>query len=302
MAADSWRWTEDEWRRPVARVRAGRRLGGTWPGGAQVAVALSFDSDHETSALRDGQTHPGRLSQGEYGSRVAVPRILRLLERFRAPATFFMPAVSGLLHPDEPRAYVDRGHEIGVHGWIHERNTQLTAADERDLTERSLDTLERLSGARPVGIRTPSWEFSDHTLDVIRQLGFRYDSSLMGDDEPYEIIADGLETGIVELPVEWIRDDAPYLNMDRFGGIRPHTAPRALGEIWRDEFDQARAERGLFQLTLHPHVIGHRSRIVVLEELLEHITGHDDVWLATHQQIVEHVAADLRPVEPEGTA
>ncbi|MQA01976.1 MAG: polysaccharide deacetylase family protein [Streptosporangiales bacterium] len=294
MAIESWRWAEAQWRRPVERVRAGRRLvPPTWPGDARVAVTISFDSDHETSALRDGITHPGRLSQGEYGARAAVPRILRLLDRYGVPATFFMPAVAALLHPDEPRSYVESGHEIGVHGWIHERNTLLDADAELDLTARSIDTLERLSGARPVGIRTPSWEFSEHTLDVIRKLGFRYDSSLMGDDEPYEIVADGAPTGIVELPVEWIRDDAPCLTMDRFGGLRPYTAPRELGRIWRDEFDQARQERGVFQLTLHPHVIGHRSRIVVLDELLDHITSFDDVWLATHEQVVEQVAAEL---------
>lgn len=119
MTVESWRWSEDDWRRPVARVRAGRRLAGPWPDGKRVAVAISFDSDHETSALRDGNTHPGRLSQGEYGARAAVPRVLDLLDRYRTPATFFMPAVSALLHPDEPRAYVERGHELGVHGWIH---------------------------------------------------------------------------------------------------------------------------------------------------------------------------------------
>ncbi|GAA1683847.1 polysaccharide deacetylase [Nonomuraea maheshkhaliensis] len=285
-----WQWDEPTWRGHVERVRAGRSLRPrTWPGGARVAVALSFDADHETIPLRDGETRPGRLSQGEYGSRAAAPRILRLLERHRIPASFFVPAVSALLHPGEVRDYAAAGHEVALHGWIHERNLLLTPADERELALRAADTLERLSGTRPVGLRTPSWDFSDHTLAITRELGLRYDSSLMADDEPYELLAGGEPTGVVEIPVEWIRDDAPYLTMDRQAGSRPHTPPRQVAGIWRDEFDAAFEEGGLFQLTMHPHVIGHRSRMVALSELVEHISAHDGVWYATHAQVAEYV-------------
>jgi peptidoglycan/xylan/chitin deacetylase (PgdA/CDA1 family) len=277
-----WQWDEPTWRGHVERVRAGAKLTPpSWPGGARVAVAISFDADHETISLRDGETSPGRLAQGEYGSRTAVPRILALLAEYGVPASFFVPAVSAMLHPADIEAYVAAEHEIAVHGWIHERNTLLTPAEELDLTGRACDTLERLAGTRPVGIRTPSWDFSDSTLEIICQLGLRYDSSLMADDEPYELLADGRPTGVVELPVEWIRDDVPYLT------TRPYTRPRALLEIWRDEFDAAHAEGGLFQLTLHPHVIGHRSRLVVLRELLTHITDRSGVWFGTHAAVAE---------------
>jgi peptidoglycan-N-acetylglucosamine deacetylase len=287
---EPWRWAESDWRGHVERVRAGQALRGDgWPGGARVAVAISFDADHETLALREGETSPGELSRGEYGNRVAAPRILRLLERFGVRASFFMPAVSALLHPEEARGYVDAGHELGLHGWIHEWNTRLPPGAERELAFRAADTLERVGGVRPVGVRTPSWDFSADTLAIIQDLGLRYDSSLMADDEPYELLADGEPTGLVEIPVEWIRDDAPYFPMNRKMHLFPHQAPRDVLEIWRDEFDQARAEDGLFQLTLHPHIIGHRSRIVVLEELLAHIADHADVWFATHAQVAAHV-------------
>jgi len=108
--------------------------------------------------------------------------------------------------------------------------------------------------------------------------------------EPYELLADGAPTGIVEIPVEWIRDDAPYLTMDRLTGTRPYTAPRELLRIWLDEFELARTQRGLFQLTLHPHVIGHRSRIIVLEQLLEHISAISGVYFARHDQVAAYVA------------
>lgn len=284
-----WQWPETTWRGHVEAVRAGRPLRPhRWPGGAEVAVALSFDSDHETIPLREGETRPGKLSQGEYGSRVGAPRILRLLAEHDAPATFFMPAVSALLHPDEARGYAEAGHEVALHGWIHERNMLLEPADERDLALRAADTLEHLTGTRPVGLRTPSWDFSDHTLAISRELGLRYDSSLMADDEPYEILAHGEPTGMVEVPVEWIRDDAPYFMMERHASLRPYTPPRSVAGIWRDEFDRARDEGGVFQLTLHPHIIGHRSRMTVLRELLDHICAHQ-VWYATHAELAEYV-------------
>lgn len=299
MTLEPWQWKEATWRGHVNRVRAGRSLTPPrWPGDAQVAVAISFDSDHETIPLRDGETSPGKLAQGEYGSRVAAAKIIKLLADYEVPASFFMPAVSALLHPEELEAYVAGGHEIAVHGWIHERNMLLDRADEFDLTERALETLAKLTGTRPTGIRTPSWDFSENTLDIVRELGFAYDSSLMADDEPYELLAHGRPTGIIEIPVEWIRDDAPYFMMERYAGLRPYMPPRSALQIWTDEFDAAKAEGGLFQLTLHPHIIGHRSRLVVLRELLTHISAHSDVWFATHAQIADL----LRPSISDATS
>jgi peptidoglycan/xylan/chitin deacetylase (PgdA/CDA1 family) len=289
-----WRWPEARFRHETSRVRAGRPLAPPrWPNDSTVAVALSFDSDHETSALRSGDAHPGRLSQGEYGSRVGARRILELLERHGAPASFFVPAVSALLHPDEVKDYASAGHEVALHGWIHEWNTELAEEEERELLRRSAAVLEGLTGRRPVGIRTPSWDFSEHTLGLILELGLTYDSSLMADDEPYEILADGKPTGVVEIPVEWIRDDAPYLTMDRRSPLRPSPAPRDLLQPWVDEFEAAHETGGLFQLTMHPHVIGHRSRLVVLNELLDHIGSRQGVWFATHEQVAAACAAQL---------
>lgn len=289
MPAEPWAWPETTWRTHVERVRAGRQLTPGWPHGARVAVALSFDSDHETISLRDSETSPGKLSQGEYGARVGVPRVLDLLSHHDIPATFFVPAVCALLRPDEIKSYVDEGHEVGMHGWIHERNALLDEATERELAFRAYDVLTQVAGVAPVGIRTPSWDFSHHTLAISRELGLAYDSSLMADDEPYEIVADGVPTGMVEIPVEWIRDDAPYFTMDRFTNSRPYTSPRDVLTIWRDEFDAAHRSGGLFQLTMHPHVIGHRSRLAVLTELVEHIKRHTDVWFATHVDIARYV-------------
>ncbi|MEO1687203.1 MAG: polysaccharide deacetylase [Pseudomonadota bacterium] len=279
-----WEWPEARWRGAVGRVRAGRSLRpAAWPGGAACAVALSFDSDHETLTLRRGVVSPGELSGGEYGARRGVTRILELLARRGLPASFYVPAVTAQLHPDEQRRVIDAGHEIGVHSWIHEMNSELPAAVERDLQMRAADALERICGARPAGIRTPSWDFSAATLGITREMGLEYDSSLMADDDPYELLEDGEATGVVEIPVEWIRDDAPYF-MFRLAGARPHLGPRDVLDIWTREFEGALAEGGLFQLTMHPHIIGHRSRMAILEELLERIAG-ENVWAATHLDV-----------------
>ena len=287
-----WQWEEPRWRSIVGKVRAGRSLKpAAWKDGARVAVALSFDSDHESLTLRSGETSPGKLSQGEYGNRAAMPRILSMLARYDVPATFFVPAVVAMLYPEEQREVAGAGHEIGLHGWIHEFNSRLPLEDERDLQMRAADALERVAGVRPVGMRTPSWDFSPHTLAIARELGLLYDSSLMADDDPYELLEDGEPTGMVELPVEWIRDDAVYFNMDRASALRPHTPPSAVLEIFEAEFDGALREGGLFLLTLHPHVIGHRSRLVLVEALIDHIRGRPGVWFATHEEVARFCLA-----------
>ncbi len=284
-----WQWPEEHWREIVNRVRAGRPLRPKrWPGGAKCAVALSFDSDHETNELREAGESIGRLSQGQYGNRQGVPRILHLLKKHDVKASFFVPAVTALLYPDEQRRVVDEGHEVAIHGWIHERNSVLPFESERDLQRRSADTLEKISGTRPVGIRTPSWDFSPHTLAITKEMGLLYDSSLMADVDCYELLLEGKPSGVVELPVEWIRDDAVYFNMNRFAALRPYTPPQAVFDIFRRELDAAHEEGGLFQLTMHPHISGYRSRIWILEELIRHAKAKGDVWFATHAEVAKY--------------
>ena len=289
--SEPFEWDEATWRGRVNQVRAGRNLlPASWPGGARCAVALSFDSDHETNELRDGGLSPARLSWGEFGARRGIPRIRKVLDRHGVKASFFVPAVSALLHPEEQKSLAGDGHEIALHGWIHERNTDVPPEKERELMLRAADTLETITGTRPVGMRTPSWDYSGATLKIARELGLLYDSSLFADDDPYEILDHGAATGIVELPVEWIRDDAVYFMMNRFGAQRPYTPPTDVLDIFRREFDGAHEEGGLFLLTMHPHITGYRSRIFILDELLAHIAAKGDCWIATHAEIARYCA------------
>ncbi len=298
QAKPGWQWTMDSITRVVHAVRAGRSLQpAAWPGGARVAVLLSFDVDNETIALRFGEPTPGTLSQGQYGARRGLGRVVRLLDRHRIPATFFIPAVSLALTPAMADSITRSGrHEFGVHGWVHELNTTLPDSAERALLTKAVGELTRMTGRKPTGYRAPSWNFSANTLSILRDLGFRYESSLMADDSPYELLQDGAPTGLVELPVEWILDDAPLFDPR---GER-YSAPRDVARVWMDEFDKAYEEGTMFVLTLHPHVSGHRSRIVALEQLIAHIQakGAGRVWFATHGEAAEYVRRAARLGEP----
>jgi peptidoglycan/xylan/chitin deacetylase (PgdA/CDA1 family) len=180
-------------------------------------------------------------------------------------------------------------HEIGVHGWIHERLPLLNdEKEEQRLLNQSIELLTKMAGKRPVGYRAPSWKFSTWTLAQVKAAGFLYDSSLMASDDPYELLLDGQRTGLIELPIERILDDFPY-----FGGNADGSNPSlsAVYEVFQSEFDVAYEEGGLYLLTMHPHLIGHRSRIAMLDRLIQHMKKRPGVWFATHEQIATHVKA-----------
>jgi peptidoglycan/xylan/chitin deacetylase (PgdA/CDA1 family) len=292
-----YRWDYSKIEETVNKVRAGRDLTPKkWPNGARVAVALSFDFDTETTFLRSGIVSPQPMSRGEYGARVGVPRILKILEQNRVPASFFVPVVSARLHPEAVDAILKSPlkHEIGVHGWVHEVLSSLSAEEERDLTRRAFEFWTKRLGGKPVGIRCPSWDFTNETLSLIREFGFLYDSSLMGDDRPYEIVGEGAPTGIVELPVEWILDDYSYYSYDR-----PTYAYHRMGDnevfaVYKGEFDKAYEEGTLFLLTMHPWITGHRSRVAVLERLIAYMKTKPDVWFATHEQVARIASKKIK--------
>jgi peptidoglycan-N-acetylglucosamine deacetylase len=292
-----WRWTYDSALTVVNAVRAGRSLKpASWPNNTRVAVLLSFDADNETISLRFGEPNVGHLSQMQYGARVGLDRILALLDKHQIPATFFIPAVSLRITPEMATKIKASGrHEFGIHGWIHETNMTLPDSAERALLKRALDEQMAITGIKPTGYRAPSWNFSPNTLNILRDMGFRYESSLMADDSPYEIVQNGQPTGMVELPVEWINDDAPLF--DPRGNN--YMNPRDLARVWMDEFDKAYEERTMFILTMHPHVIGHRSRMVALELLVDHIRSKPGVWWATHGAAAEYVRKQANLGEPK---
>jgi peptidoglycan/xylan/chitin deacetylase (PgdA/CDA1 family) len=279
--------SEEQIKQGFGMVRAGRKLTPkAWPTGARVAVAISFDIDNEL--LSRTTPLPVPLSQGEYGATTGLPRILAMLDRQQIPATFYIPAVSAMLHPEMIPSIMKAGrHEIGVHGWIHESLPNVgDAAEEERLLTQAIAYLTKAIGKRPVGYRAPSWAFSQYTLGQIRKAGFLYDSSMMAMDEPYEIVENGKPTGLVELPIEWILDDFPYYSGNASGSL---PSPEAVFQIYKDEFDLAYQEHTMLLLTTHPHVSGHRSRLMQLEKLVTYMKSKPGVWFATAEQIANAV-------------
>ncbi len=239
--------------------------------GQAFPIMLTFDLDAESGLLaRDPASaeRPGALSRGRYGPRVAVYRILNLLERERLPATFFIPGWVIDHHPDAARAVRDAGHEIAHHGYTHTPPAKLSAEAECQELERGMQVIERLAGRPPVGYRSPSWDFSPRTLPLLREHGFLYSSNLMDHDAPYLHPDDLGGSPLVELPVQWLLDDWPFF------GVRPPdllgvAPPSAVYEIWTEELAGLHAEDGkCLVLTMHPQAIGRPSRLRMLERFI----------------------------------
>ncbi len=268
--------------------------------GPRAWVCLSFDFDAMSSWIFRDMDSPTPLSRGEYGARVGVPRVLETLDRFEAKATFFVPGHSADTWPALVAEMARRGHELGNHGYMHEVPNTLDADTERAVIRRGSDAIERAAGVRPRGFRSPSWDLSPNSLDILRDQGFVYDSSLMGDDfSLYRCRAGdvahkdraytfGQETDLIEMPVHWILDDAPYFqySYQTRTGLTP--ASQVL-EIWQDEFDfmYDRVPGGVFTLTMHPQIIGRGHRILMLERLLRHMRARAGVRFATQLEVAE---------------
>ena len=280
------KWTEEQLRQSIELARVGRKLTPkSWPNGARVAVCLSFDTDTEAPLLRDGTTSPTSLSASDFGAESGVPRIVKMLDHYEVPATFFMTAVDAMLHPDMLAAILKSGkNEVGVHGWIHEFPPRLVPGEEERLLDQAITYLTNAVGRKPAGYRAPSWAFSDVTLDLIQKKGFLYDSSLQALDEPYEIVSRGKSTGLVELAIDWTLTETPYLGQN---GHMP--SPDLLYQLYKEEFDGAYQEGTLFVLTLHPYLSGHRAPMQHLDAFVAYMKSKPGVWFATGEQIAKYL-------------
>ncbi len=263
-------------------------MGTDWPANARCAVTLTFDVDGETLWLsRDAanKDKPGVLSQGAYGPKVAVPLILDVLTHFGVHATFFVPGWIAETYPDRIRAIHQAGHEVAHHGYLHEWPDSAHPELEEAVLQRGIAILQETTGVRPVGYRSPAWEFSTSTLRLITQYGFIYSSNLMDDMRPY------FHSGaarLVELPTQWVLDDAPFFLFSVKPPNRPISPASHVLQAWQEEFRGLYRYGGLFNLTMHPQFIGRPGRLLMLEELLTYIQSFPGVWFATCRQVAEH--------------
>lgn len=258
-----------------------------WPDGKRCAVAVTFDVDGESSPLahdpQSGHRKLTSISVGAYGPIVGVPRILESLRRADLRGTFFIPGFTAELHPETVDSILEGGHEIGHHGYLHERPNLLSDEEEEAVLARGIEVLEHLTGNRPTGYRSPAWELKPGSPALLKRYGFRYDSSLMGNDIPYLVQLDGGLGSLLELPIQWILDDYPHYN--GAGGI---SSPEKVFEVWSSEFAGYYRYSGAFILTMHPFVSGRPSRVMLLERMIEYINGFDGVWWATLEEIAAY--------------
>ena len=230
--------------------------GSSPPARASVAL-LSFDVDGPTGLInRNPQVErmPSTFSMGEYGPAVAAPRILALLRKYEIRASFFIPGWIAERHGALVEQILREGHEVGHHGYLHEPPASLTPEQETEVLDRATAVLERLSGGPPLGYRSPSWELSPHSLDLLAARGFVYDSSLMGADRPYWVGPP--ERRLVEIPVHWSLDDYPYFAFSAVDRSRLMATPQHVYDVWASAFDELAARGDPFVLTMHPHQIG----------------------------------------------
>jgi peptidoglycan-N-acetylglucosamine deacetylase len=261
-----------------------------WPGDAEVAVALTFDLDGEAPWLSEGPEYARRLtmlSQGSFGPARGLGRILALLAERDITATFYVPGYTADQHPDSVEAILAGGHEVAHHGYLHRGTDGLDAAAQRAELEQGLTSLGKL-GVRPEGYRSPGWELSPETLDLLAELGFTYDASLMADDRPYWVTS-GSEP-LLELPGHWSLCDWPYFGWTSYGGGLL-ADPAAVERIWLSEFESARQEGRVVTYTMHPEAIGRGYLVRMLDSVIDGISGRGRTWFATHAQLAALVGA-----------
>jgi peptidoglycan/xylan/chitin deacetylase (PgdA/CDA1 family) len=266
---------------------------------------ICFDVDGETTALSEDAALASRrtlMSQCEYGPRIGVPRILGLLAHLAVPATFFVPGYIAEKHPRMIEAIVADGHEIGLHGYLHEKLAYLTEAEEEAILLKSIEILYRLTGARPVGFRAPWFEINEWTPRLLARHGIAYCASEMGDDVPYFH-----DNGLVEIPGQWMLEDWEQFafNADPAWGFVPENCEKVF-DLWWREFDAMHAFGCCFVLTLHPWLTGRPSRVRLIEDLIGAMQEKGGVWFARGREIAtffrDHPEArrvtDFDAVEP----
>lgn len=271
-----------------------------WMNGSKTVVLLTFDFDAETLWLaRDASNweRPGTLSQGTYGAKVGVPKILEMLREESLPATFFVPGWTAEFHPQKAEMIVADGHEIGHHGYLHEWVDPSDPDAEVEALEKGLEALQKVVGVRPKGYRSPAGETSHNVFRLLKEKGFEYDSSMLDDYQPYRTtLLDGTP-GVIEIPWHWSLDDAIYC-LFHIKSPRAVFTNQHILQVWKDEFDAIREWGGVFNLVMHPQVIGRPSRLQLLRDFIAYVRQFSDVTFAQCGEVAQWFAQHEPPFIP----
>lgn len=266
-------------------------------------VCLTFDFDGISGFIARGQTSAMWISRGEFGVHVGAPRVLAMLEKYGIKSTWFVPGHTIETFPAACEKVLAAGHEIAHHGWTHRSPVNLPPEAEETELVRGNQAIRKLAGKNARGYRSPGWDLSAHSVELLLKHGFIYDSSMMGNDySPYyarqgdvveleQPARRGRPTALVEMPIHWSADDSPH-----FEFMRTETTVRqglmnagAVLENWANEFLYMResAEWGVLTYTCHPFVIGRGHRIMMLERLIRTCVGNGATFMTMEQAVAE---------------
>lgn len=253
-----------------------------WPRGHRGACVISVDVDGEVPLLwrsRGESLRLAELEQRRFGPRAGLPRLLDLFADANITASFYVPGYYVDTYPRQVAAIAEAGHEIGLHGYLHEPPTQVSKSDFRAALERGTDSILEVVGVRPAGFRSPSWDMTADAFDALVEFGLGYDSSMMGLDLPYRL------GGITEIPVQWTLDDAPFYRYVGAGtSSYPPVRPKELAARWCEELDAAGTYNTLAVITVHDWLSGRATAASALSEVLQHLQD-SGLWCATAREV-----------------
>ncbi|MFG1294244.1 polysaccharide deacetylase family protein [Xanthobacter variabilis] len=270
-----------------------------WPNGARCAVVFTWDMDADSilhlAHPNDADTRLSTNSMLRYGPEIGVPRIMDLCRDMGVKHTFFVPGWCAEQYPDAVEAMMKGGHEVALHGYLHEYPNEMTREQEEFWTRKGADAIAKISGKYPRGYRAPWYKYSRHSTDILAELGFIWDTSLMGDDNPYLIRSAGGE--LVELPSRWQLDDWPqFVHNHDLDFMMPVASPQYAMDVYMAEFYAMWEYGGIWVNCFHPFCSGQVARLMMVRDMMAKMQEKGDVWFATG----EEVAAHLRKLIAEG--
>ncbi|MBW2056160.1 MAG: polysaccharide deacetylase family protein [Deltaproteobacteria bacterium] len=269
----------------------------SWPKGETCAVLLSFEFDAESVEWGYKRTISGADDIGGFSPKFGIPRILEVLNKYRIKATFFVPGWDAERYPRSVREIVEEGHEVAAHGYVHEDLSRLDAGEETEVFRKTHDLLREIAGTPPCGFRAGAYNtpLSPHTLAILQNLDYLYDSSFLDHDLPYRISLDGKTTKLIEIPWSWPLNDIVFASPPiscGLGYVLPPRTPGWILEYWKEEFESLFTEVGFFHLVMHPRDMGRGSRIPILDGLLDFMRGRS-IWFATCRELAEWCSGQL---------
>jgi peptidoglycan/xylan/chitin deacetylase (PgdA/CDA1 family) len=271
---------------------------------AKHIVCLTFDFDAMSGFIARGMTSPTPVSRGEFGADVATPRLLALLKKYRIATSWYIPGHTLETYPARCREVFAAGHEIGHHGWTHVPPALLTRDKEEEGLTRANEQIKKLTGSYARGYRSPSWDLSPHSIELLLKHGFEYDSSMMGDDyTPYRVrqgdvielekpAVFGKTTRLIEMPISWTLDDYPHFEFIR---TKDWILPGLMNynlvlENWINDFLYMKKilKWGVITYTFHPFVIGRAGRMLMLEKLIKKLKAEGAAFMTLEQAVAEY--------------